>query len=284
MTASGHRPVCVLGVGRSGTSLTARALNVLGVDLGPEETMLQPDDVPPGAPDNPKGFWEQREIVQLNQEVLGSLGAGYQEISRRRVGWETAVELEPFRARIAELVERCFDGRRWGFKHPQTTLTLPLWRSVVGEFDHVVCVRNPLEVIASVGDGPAASRGDLIGIWTHFTCEALRLTAGRRRMFVFYEDWSTDPHAVGRELARFVHGSPDAEAASRVASVFDPQLHRQCAGELEFAERDDMPLAPRALHFLVRDLAAAERRGEARASALQAVAARMDGGPAQAAA
>ena len=270
MSSSGARPVCVLGVGRSGTSLAARALNVLGVDLGPEDTMLQASEI------NPKGFWEQREIIRLNQEILLALGAAPWEVVARPPGWEEAPELEPFRTRIAELVERCFDGRRWGFKHPQTTLTLPLWRSVVGEFDHVVCVRNPLEVIASVGEDAARRLGKPIDIWTHFTCEALRLTAGRRRMFVFYEDWSADPKAVAWELARFVNGTADAEAANRAASVFDPELHRQVASDVELAERDDMPVTARALYFLVRELAAAERRRHESARALQALAARLD--------
>jgi len=270
MSSGGARPVCVLGVGRSGTSLAARALNVLGVDLGPEDTMLQASEI------NPKGFWEQREIIRLNQEVLLALGATPWQVVARPPGWEEAPELEPFRARIAELVERCFDGRRWGFKHPQTTLTLPLWRSVVGEFDHVICVRNPLEVIASIGEEAARRVGHPIDIWTHFTCEALRLTAGRRRMFVFYEDWSTDPKAVAWELACFVDGADDPAAASRAAAVFDPELHRQVASDVELAERDDMPVGARALHFLVRELAAAERRGHESARALQALAGRID--------
>lgn len=79
-------------------------------------------------------------------------------------------------------------------------------------------------------------------------------------------------------MARFVDGTVDPEAASRAASVFDPRLHRQRASDLELAERDDMSVGARALHFLVRDLAAAERWGQepARARALQALAARMD--------
>lgn len=270
MTADGERPICVVGAGRSGTSLAAQALSVLGVDLGPEDSLLEASEA------NPKGFWEQREIIQLNQELLVALGARPRQLPALPAGWETSPELEPFRLRIAELTGRLFGERRWGFKHPLTTLTLPLWRSVLGAFDFVICLRNPLESIASVGEDPGSPGDDLIGIWTRFTCEALRLTAGERRAFIFYEDWQRDPEAVGGELVRFVDGTTDPGAASRIAALFDPELHRERAGDLELAERDDLPLVARALHFLVRDLAAAERSGHDSAQALQAMAERMD--------
>lgn len=275
MTIPGPRPVCVLGVGRSGTSLAARAINMLGVDLGPEEEMLEPSDV------NPAGFWEQREIVELNEEILAALGGAWWRPPPRPAGWERTAEMASFASRIAELVERRFDGRgRWGFKDPRTTLTLPLWRSVVGELDHLICLRNPLEVVASAGGG-LPSGADPIAIWVDYTCEALRATAGRRRMFVFYEDWSADPVRLGRDLARFVNGAGegvDGRDSARVETLFQPRLHRHHASEVDLAENDAIPVAPRILHFLVRDLAAAEARGTgSRAQALQALAARLDG-------
>lgn len=265
--------MCVLGVGRSGTSLGARALNVLGVDLGPEDTMLPPSEV------NPKGFWEQREVIELNGEILAALGGDWWCPPPRPPGWERADSMDVFRARIADLVERYF-GRssRWGFKDPRTTLTLPLWRSVVGEFDHVICLRNPLEVMASA-EGALPEGVSEIALWTHYTCEALRLTAGRRRVFVFYEEWLSDADGVGRRLGEFIHG-PDwrvgGNATGNATAEWEPSLHRRRASDLELAERDDVALEARALHFLVRSLAEAERAGEARAVPLQAVAAALD--------
>lgn len=274
MTEVAARPVCVLGIGRSGTSLVARALNVLGVDLGREETML-----PPGE-GNPKGFWEQREVVQLNDEILAALGGEWWRPPPRPPGWELAEDMAGFRSRVAELVDGQFaHAGRWGFKDPRTTLTLPLWRAVVGEFDHVICVRNPLEVMASA-DGALPPSVDEVGLWLHYVCEALRLTAGRRREFVFYEEWLADAREVGRRLGRFCHGpawGADDDSVARVAAVWDSGLRRQQANDLDLAERADIAVAARALHFLVRALAVAERNGEARAPALQAVAAALDG-------
>ena len=52
----------ILGMHRSGTSSVAGALSLLGAAA--PKTLLEP------APDNPKGFWESREIVQFNDRVL----------------------------------------------------------------------------------------------------------------------------------------------------------------------------------------------------------------------
>jgi hypothetical protein len=270
MRATEGRPVCILGVGRSGTSLAARAVNLLGVDLGPEETMLPPDRL------NPSGYWEQREIVALNDDILAALGGEWWRPPPRPKNWETAPEMAPFRERIRDLVKRSFQGRRWGFKDPRTTLTLPIWESAVGELDRIVCLRNPLEVIASAGNGLPAG-ADPIAIWLHYSCEALRHTAGGRRAFVFYERWSADPRGVGRDLAMFVNGVVEEDAPESIASAFDTDLRRQHAGDLELAERSDVAPEARALHFLVRSLAEAEADGRTeRAQALQAVVAALD--------
>jgi hypothetical protein len=263
-----------LGVGRSGTSLAARSLNVLGVDLGREETML-----PPGE-GNPRGFWEQREVVELNDEILEALGGTWWYPPPRPPGWETADDMAVFRARIADLVKRHFAGSaRWGFKDPRTTLTLPVWRLIAGEFDYVICLRNPLEVMSSA-DGALPREVDEVGLWLHYGCEALRLTAGRRRTFVFYEEWMDDPLGVSRRLGCFVHGLNGAEddhMMERAAAEWDPDLRHERADDLELARRDDVAVEARALHFLIRALADAERNDDEHARALNAVASALDG-------
>src|SRR6266581_4628774 len=65
--------VCVLGMHRSGTSVVTRILNTLGVDLGPEETLMKPTG------DNAGGYWEQQRIVDLNDDVLARLGGTWDD-------------------------------------------------------------------------------------------------------------------------------------------------------------------------------------------------------------
>ena len=59
--------ILVLGMHRSGTSALARILNLLGCELGP--------NLLPAAADNEAGFWEHRDVVLLDDEVLARVGS-----------------------------------------------------------------------------------------------------------------------------------------------------------------------------------------------------------------
>ena len=59
-----NRVICALGMHRSGTSVVARMLNLLGVYLGTDQSVSGTSE------DNPKGYWEHHAIVLLNDEIL----------------------------------------------------------------------------------------------------------------------------------------------------------------------------------------------------------------------
>ena len=65
--------IVVLGMHRSGTSLTTRALQVLGVDLG--EHLIPPIDG-----DNDKGFWEDIDINDFDNALLERVGASWDRL------------------------------------------------------------------------------------------------------------------------------------------------------------------------------------------------------------
>ena len=56
--------IVVLGMHRSGTSLLAKALEIFGYNF--PENLMQPNK------DNPSGFWEDIDIVELNESLLSS--------------------------------------------------------------------------------------------------------------------------------------------------------------------------------------------------------------------
>src|SRR5215471_17689222 len=121
-----HRaPVVVTGMGRSGTSLTTELLGRLGLDLGPADRML-----PPVANDNPRGYWEQASVVDLNDEVLALFGGNWERPPRLSPGWEDEPAIAPLRRRAAGLLLELFGPtpRRWALKDPRMALTVPFWR------------------------------------------------------------------------------------------------------------------------------------------------------------
>ncbi|MDE3155177.1 MAG: glycosyl transferase family 1 [Acidobacteriota bacterium] len=141
------RLVLVLGMHRSGTSVMAAGLQCLGVSLG--------DRLTGSGPDNPKGFWENGDVLALNERVLAAIGRDWQTpeaIDRTAL---TAPALAPFaeagRRILQDQLSRFPD---FGLKEPRLCRLLPFWRPI---FDALGCavsvvyaVREPASVARSL--------------------------------------------------------------------------------------------------------------------------------------
>jgi len=109
--------VIVLGPYRSGTSVTAKVLSVLGVNFGPVTELVPP------SPKNPGGFYERRDINAANTALIESAGATLAEPGDPR-------QL----ARCADFATLQSADMRWtrkpgiwGIKDPRMCATLLAW-------------------------------------------------------------------------------------------------------------------------------------------------------------
>ena len=133
----------VLGMARSGTSAIARGLKALGIDLG---KTLTPGD----AAWNPKGFWEDSDIVyKINRGILHALDhTGYSVIMVNNLNADNAA-LNNLRNYALELLQqRMSSTQYWGFKDPRTSKLLPFWQDVFHKLNlnehYIIALRNPL--------------------------------------------------------------------------------------------------------------------------------------------
>jgi hypothetical protein len=261
-TGSRCDPVCVLGFGRSGTSLTMRLLNLLGVEVGPEEDLLPAADA-----DNSRGYWEPRWMIELNDEILAELGTVWQRPFEVEPGWERRPELDDLRDRARGLLAEKFGAAPlWGWKDPRVMVTLPFWQELVPDARYVFCLRNPADVISSFQrrpepDLPVEAWGDL---WTEFNTRALEGTRGRPRQFVFYEDFFRDGREQIALLASFLHlDTPEREdpAWTRLLEEVEPDLRHHSTSPVELAGAWGIPATTRAL-FLALRAAESARRAE----------------------
>src|SRR5262245_55388006 len=137
-------PVCIAGMHRSGTSLVAKLLNQSGLYLG------DPDDLVPSSLYNSDGHWEHRRFVELSDEIMNEVGAGWDVPPSTSVDWTRIVAL-PRLTQKAEALLAEFRGREpWGWKDPRATVTLPFWLHFWPDLQIITCVRNPLEVALSL--------------------------------------------------------------------------------------------------------------------------------------
>ena len=84
-----HEIICVLGMHRSGTSLLTRLLNLLGVELGPNQFLTtEPLN------DNPKGYWEHKELTLISDEILHRFGGRWDQPPTFSPEWQNDPALD----------------------------------------------------------------------------------------------------------------------------------------------------------------------------------------------
>ena len=239
------QPACILGMHRSGTSLVARALNVLGIDLGPPETMLEANRL------NPLGFWEHRDILAVNDELLAALRGTWDHPPLMPPDWHNASNLDGLRDRAVAILTRDFVGApRWGWKDPRSCLTWPFWRSLVPDARVVLCIRHPVAVARSLEHAMGFKAA--LRLWHRYTAAALDNTAGSERELIMTERIVDDPRGGVDLLARFLGASTDAPARRAAMAVIEPMQwhHRADADDGHVPEGRSEAIA---LYHLLRD-------------------------------
>jgi hypothetical protein len=216
------RGVCVIGPPRSGTSLTTNILNLLGVDLGREDELMPAQ---PGQ--NPAGFWEHERLASFNEELLAAVserpfrgGEGWREAVPPEPGWESGPRVGELRESARGLVSGSF-GRSplWGWKDPRTSLTLPFWHELVPDLLHVICVRHPLDVAASLHRRDGMQPPEALSLWLRYSAAAVVNTRGRPRIVVSYERWFQSWRTELERLARFLNLPEEARPEQLLATV-----------------------------------------------------------------
>jgi hypothetical protein len=186
----------VLGMHRSGTSFLTKSLELLGIGLG--EKMMKPAD------SNPKGFWEDQEVVDLNIEIMKTQESDFADLGFKPPSREEISNLHPlFEQAVALVSNRISSYSRWAFKDPRTCRTIAFWQAAIEAAGatpkFIIAVRNPLEVAASLKRRDAMPIEQGLYSWLQHTIPAFTETQGAPRVVVEYAQLLRDPH---RELSR----------------------------------------------------------------------------------
>lgn len=224
--------ILVAGMHRSGTSALAGALNLLGVPLG--NRLLEP------GPDNPKGYWEHRDIVTVHERLLDALGSRWDDVRPLPVDWLSGAPAQRAAAAITEIIERDFgDAPLWAVKDPRLCRFLPLWTGVLQQLGiHpaiLFMLRSPVEVSASI-----AARNQWLPpfgeiLWLRYVTEALQASGRFPRAVVTFDALLADPvEAVRRAASRLGVALPAQRQAGRdaLARFVDAgdRHHKQAVG------------------------------------------------------
>ncbi|MFQ5784520.1 MAG: sulfotransferase family protein [Alphaproteobacteria bacterium] len=138
-----RRTIVVVGASRSGTSVAARALKTLGVDLG--DRLRKPSWR------NPRGFYEHRGLLDLSARLRRSVGLGPHSVALIEPERWRRPKVQALGQEAAEIIRRHFGASPlWGFKDGRTLRMLPFWEEVFAtlglDVHYLLAVRNPLSV------------------------------------------------------------------------------------------------------------------------------------------
>lgn len=195
--ASPRQDIAVLGMHRSGTSLTARLLGDLGWHLGRPDELLGPRE------DNPAGFFERADVQLFNERVLNQLEAtwenppGAEEV--RALGEEGIdTELNSILMRL----QTAAGAKPFAVKDPRLCVLWPLWeRHLPPSASLVLIFRHPVEVAISLyqRDGMPLYHG--IALWDEYVRRSLEAAGHRAAVVLRHGDLLADPEASVYQLA-----------------------------------------------------------------------------------
>lgn len=187
------RAICILGMHRSGTSAIARSINLLGVYLGESENLLSAQE------DNPHGFWENLNIIDIQNRILWELGVSWDTPVPLEELWWKKPEMIPFRNEIKQFInQQMITQSLWAWKDPRTCLLLPLWLDILQELaievNFVISIRNPLDIANSLFKRNNIPIQKTLGIWMNYMISVARWTADSKCILFSYDEFLSDWH------------------------------------------------------------------------------------------
>lgn len=191
----------VLGMHRSGTSAVTRVINLLGADL--------PGTMIGAGPGNARGHWESEPVVAHHERLLERLGSRWDDWRRLDLAGLSA----PARAEMAGTLSAIIDLEYAGsplfvLKDPRVCRFVPLvvepLAAAAIATSHVLVLRNPLAVAASLAERDGTAPGVATLVWLRHVLDAESATRGASRAIVSYEnllaDWRAAMRAAGARL------------------------------------------------------------------------------------
>ena len=217
--------IFVIGMHRSGTSMVARLLNLMGVYFGPE-------GISTGAgKENPKGFWERKDVRALNNQILHAAGSEWDQVSDFSLDKISSQDLDTITEKLQRLVLELDAHRPWFLKEPRFCLTFPLWKKYLA---HPICIhthRSPIQIAQSLKSRNNFPLHFGVALWEKYTLESLKVTRDCPQLLISHAELIQQPLAVTAQLYQQLIdlGCQGIRLPSEqeVLAFISPKLHRE---------------------------------------------------------
>ncbi len=190
--------ILITGMHRSGTSLVAGLVNSLGIPMGTGPLM-------PTSIDNPRGFFERADVMNVNDEFLEALDGGWSSpppISHDTWFRFTDEEINKYRDSL-ELFG--LNSAHWFVKDPRICLLMPMWdRMALQALPTIFVIRNPLEVAQSLKLRNSIPHRHGLALWTVYMNSALINLPQRNNLILDYQSVIQNKQTAINKIEKFI--------------------------------------------------------------------------------
>ncbi|MDC0612257.1 sulfotransferase, partial [Vibrio sp.] len=221
-------PVVVLGMHRSGSSAITEFLTVHGLYFGSEKDGIGKNK------ENERGFWERRDVRDLNDEILQSLNCDWDTISSfdiSKIDEETRKKFV-LKAKLIHDKLICESTNGYVLKEPRVCLTYPIWEEAFDGNESVIVFihRNPIEIALSLEKRNNYEQSFSLNLWYRYIISALNCVKNKRVLFISYDELSSNPTFVSQKLVQYLNEiniDIIEPSDSDISSVIQPNLRHQ---------------------------------------------------------
>jgi len=219
---------------RSGTSVLTGALGLCGAWVGETSELTEANA------ENPRGFWERRDMRDICDRLLQSAGADWWKVGRFEPEAIPHAVLQEERARFSKIVSILDDHGTWVIKEPRLCLLLPLLQDCIVNPTCILIVRDPLEVARSLKarNGFGTSAG--IALWEIYNRRALVVSKNLPRTLVSHEALMLRPaetlEGLVERLAELGATGLKIPRSNFLGQLIEPSLYRRRASAEELPE------------------------------------------------
>lgn len=217
------QPILVLSMHRSGSSALAGVLSKLGINIGGSL-------IPPAA-DNPKGFFENRNIVLIHDKLLNSLGSSWNGLNPLPKDWINSGAAKEAQENIIKEIknEKFLESELWAVKDPRICRLLPLWQNIFKELalvpKYIICYRNPDEVAMSLLNRNRIDRIHSYNLWCNYMADMIRNLDNSLVSLVKFDDLLNNTNQVVKNIGKDLEISwPKCYDESEIDNFIDSGL------------------------------------------------------------
>ncbi|MDQ3007271.1 MAG: sulfotransferase [Chloroflexota bacterium] len=243
--------IIVLGVMRSGTSLTADLIRLWGAYAGSREDLWTSNASDPRG----YGYMEYIPLQNLNNQLLDD----NDRVPPTRESLDQKTSDQKYKRQAKELLNNMDDLAQkkrmpgWVWKDARLPLTLPFWNRLWGDAIYVVTIRHPAEITLSLAMAAEIDQENIpysagLIYWQYCMLEILSFTQNSpRKIFIAYDQLIDDPLRECTRLCDFLdeHCGKSKRDVQKRLGVMLPRVAKNQQHQSHQKFLADMPQATR---------------------------------------